>query len=593
MSFSRNIGFPKLSPNQLQQLELDLWQVYLDNVLDRMLSYHQTENRSEAHPSEPASRSDKMSDVAAPLKTYFSDIWNLFVDKKAPLPNSIEPFKQKIKGIFLNVGTSKRWGNLCAFLEYTIEEMESLVSEADEQTFITEMTTVLIEYEAGYRLVDGKLEVDKSLQKFENLEQLIDNQLFIQSLHLKNISLFKDLEIRFDRGKSVTCFVGGNGSGKTTLLRAIAVGLIGATNFKPEALNLLAIREAKKDKLYQKEGSIEIQYLFHGEQTKSQVHFRAIDLDRRFKIKNGNGESRFLMNANDDSLKTLILGFSQQTGSIPSTPLNGLKPKIQDVEALILNKPDARFEEVSVWLQKLLLAPAEADRVEHQGLIERIFKVINQVTEAGLELMSYKDIYVKTKENPEGIPIDLLSQGYRNVLAWFGFFMKRLWEYGQSLAFRVDDFTKLPALCLIDEIDTYLHPKWQKNILSTLVDTFPNVQFIVTTHSPLVITHLKNTNDTVAIYQITPNRAEKIRASGQDIRTALLLHFGVERRPLFYQAQIDDLFLNFEKWEARQKGVTLASLEKQLNELVKILGENDPDVETATCILEALKIPID
>jgi hypothetical protein len=71
------------------------------------------------------------------------------------------------------------------------------------------------------------------------------------------------------------------------------------------------------------------------------------------------------------------------------------------------------------------------------------------------------------------------------------------------------------------------------------------------------------------------------------------MHFGVERRPLFYQAQIDHLFLHFEKWEAREKGVTLASLEKQLKELEKLLGETDPDVETATRILEALKIPLD
>jgi hypothetical protein len=156
-----------------------------------------------------------------------------------------------------------------------------------------------------------------------------------------------------------------------------------------------------------------------------------------------------------------------------------------------------------------------------------------------------------------------------------------------------EDFTQTPAICLIDEIDTYLYPKWQKNILSTLVDAFPKVQFVVTTHSPLIITHLKNTDNSVTIYQISPNRAEKIRASGQDIRTALRMHFGVERRPLFYQAQIDDLFLNFEKWEAQEKGITWVSLEKQLNELVKILGETDPDVETATRILEALKIPLD
>ncbi len=356
-----------------------------------------------------------------------------------------------------------------------------MISEDDERVFKSEIIELLIEYKAGYMLINGKFEIDKSLQISSSLEQLVENQLLIQSLHLKNVSLFEDIEIRLDPTKRVTCFIGGNGSGKTTLLR----GLVGATTFKPEELNLLMIREAKKSQLYQKEGFITLNYLFHGEEAQNEIHFRAFDLDKRFKVKNGNGKRRFLINANDDLLKTLIIGFSQQTGTTPSKALEGFNPKLQDIEALILNKPDGRFYEFSTWLKNLLIAPA--DRVANQVLLERIFKVINQVTQAGLELTSHTDAYVKTKDNPEGIPIDLVSQGYKNVLAWLGFFMKRLWEYGQTLSFRVDDFTKLPAICLIDEIDTYLHPKWQNNILSTLVDTFPNVQFIVTTHSPYIV----------------------------------------------------------------------------------------------------------
>lgn len=44
-----------------------------------------------------------------------------------------------------------------------------------------------------------------------------------------------------------------------------------------------------------------------------------------------------------------------------------------------------------------------------------------------------------------------------------------------------------PGIVLIDEVDMHLHPSWQRKVLTTLMDTFPAVQFIVTTHSPLVI----------------------------------------------------------------------------------------------------------
>lgn len=47
---------------------------------------------------------------------------------------------------------------------------------------------------------------------------------------------------------------------------------------------------------------------------------------------------------------------------------------------------------------------------------------------------------------------------------------------------------------LIDEIDTNLHPKWQWRIVEALVETFPNIQFIAATHSPIIVSSCKNAN---------------------------------------------------------------------------------------------------
>ena len=44
---------------------------------------------------------------------------------------------------------------------------------------------------------------------------------------------------------------------------------------------------------------------------------------------------------------------------------------------------------------------------------------------------------------------------------------------------------------IIDEIELHLHPKWQREIIPALTRTFPNCQFIVTTHSPQVVSHVK------------------------------------------------------------------------------------------------------
>lgn len=47
---------------------------------------------------------------------------------------------------------------------------------------------------------------------------------------------------------------------------------------------------------------------------------------------------------------------------------------------------------------------------------------------------------------------------------------------------------------MIDEIDLHLHPRWQARILEDLVRIFPNVQFIVTTHSPVVVASVPRGN---------------------------------------------------------------------------------------------------
>lgn len=48
-----------------------------------------------------------------------------------------------------------------------------------------------------------------------------------------------------------------------------------------------------------------------------------------------------------------------------------------------------------------------------------------------------------------------------------------------------------PGVVLIDEVDLYLHPIWQKTVLRDLMSAFPNIQFIVTTHSPFIVQSLK------------------------------------------------------------------------------------------------------
>ena len=81
-----------------------------------------------------------------------------------------------------------------------------------------------------------------------------------------------------------------------------------------------------------------------------------------------------------------------------------------------------------------------------------------------------------------------LSDGYKIVLVLVLDLISRILELNADIpAAKPDVLLQVPGIVLIDEIDLHLHPSWQQRILGDLRRTFPNIQFIVTTHSPQVV----------------------------------------------------------------------------------------------------------
>ncbi len=90
-------------------------------------------------------------------------------------------------------------------------------------------------------------------------------------------------------------------------------------------------------------------------------------------------------------------------------------------------------------------------------------------------------------ELPDGriLPISTLSSGYKIVFAMVGDLAVRCVNLNPNLG--ENAITETNGLVLIDEIDQHLHPILQQQIVGILRNTFPKLQFIVTTHSPHVI----------------------------------------------------------------------------------------------------------
>ena len=87
------------------------------------------------------------------------------------------------------------------------------------------------------------------------------------------------------------------------------------------------------------------------------------------------------------------------------------------------------------------------------------------------------------------LPVRWLSDGERGVLAMVLDLTRRLAQANPEMD---DPAAEAEAVVLIDEIELHLHPAWQRRIVGNLTKTFPNCQFIATTHSPQVIGEIEH-----------------------------------------------------------------------------------------------------
>jgi len=97
---------------------------------------------------------------------------------------------------------------------------------------------------------------------------------------------------------------------------------------------------------------------------------------------------------------------------------------------------------------------------------------------------------MEVEKNGKRLTVNQLSGGELNLIAMIG-------DLARRMAIANPDSTKPlkgSGIVLIDEIDLHLHPNWQRTIVPKLLDVFPNCQFIISTHSPHVITHVQPEN---------------------------------------------------------------------------------------------------
>ena len=184
-----------------------------------------------------------------------------------------------------------------------------------------------------------------------------------------------------------------------------------------------------------------------------------------------------------------------------------------------------------------------------------------------------------SKEGRELI-VNQLSDGEKCLLAMVGDLARRLAIANPTLR----DPLQGAGIILIDEIELHLHPQWQRGIIPKLTSTFPNCQFIVSTHSPQIVSDVKP--ESIYILQQTPQgliATHPDSSYGRDSNRILEDLMGVPERPQWSDDGLRELFCLIDNGDLNGAKVLKAELELKI-------GLDEPEFAKADVLIRRKEI---
>lgn len=306
--------------------------------------------------------------------------------------------------------------------------------------------------------------------------------MHIEALELENFRGFAELKITFER--HLTVLVGVNGAGKSSILDALATML--ARRVHTDALPTKPREFTDRDVRVGSDVAA-VGCLARNAFGKGYVDW-TYGFGRRGKPGRNSTESNGAMSDPDTSSVPTLAIYYPSHRSVLDTPERLREPhSFEPVDALDLAL-EARvdFRLFFEWFRDREDIENERRARESTGYRDPALTAVREAIIAFMPNVSDPRVqrapqrFVVTKEGST-LEIDQLSDGERTLLALVGDLARRL-----AMANPTDALNH-EAVVMIDEVELHLHPGLQRDVVAGLRRTFPNVQFILTTHSPFVL----------------------------------------------------------------------------------------------------------
>lgn len=328
----------------------------------------------------------------------------------------------------------------------------------------------------------------------------------IDQLQIKNFRGYEDLSVSFQ--SNFNLIIGDNGSGKTALLQALTVAMssyfLGIRNVASKGILKNDVRIATYEYSEEYQFPVEVN-------AKGTINNNHLSWTRSL---NGLGKSKTInRNAREiqhyaDYLQTAISAGNDvnlpvlayyATGRLfdEAKDMASNKSKEEDSKAKISSRfrayekcldSKSTYKQFQKWFRS-----KEISRIQKRSEDTSFLLVQNAIIN---NIPNCKNIYYEFDfDKPQGLkvetlngrilPFTYLSDGTRNFIALISDIAYKAVTLNPHLRERA--LLETEGIVLIDELDLHLHPEWQRRIVTSLKETFPNIQFICTTHSPFII----------------------------------------------------------------------------------------------------------
>lgn len=407
----------------------------------------------------------------------------------------------------------------------------------------------------------------------------VQGGLSVQHLGLRDFRGLKSLD--FDCTQ-LNVILGVNGSGKTSILQALAISLSRLSSRIATGRSV----GLKVDSLDIRNGAqkldIRVSLTYAGHSYGTSIRRERVGQAKQFLLQNDlpgfNVLGAILQGALNDDAKTSVpvFAFLPVNRAVLEIPLRiRTRHRFDQVSAYEGAFESKRnFRTFFEWFREREDLENE-QRVDRSGFRDPQLNAVRKAIE-GL-MGGYTELRVRRsplrmvlRKGREELQVNQLSDGEKTLLATLGEIARRL-----AIA-NPDNSNPLSGsgVVMIDEVDLHLHPKWQRIVVQKLPEIFPNIQFFLTTHSPVIAGSVRPEN----LFVLSDGQVCNAEAYGQDVGLILSEIFDTPRRLESVQAELDELFKLIYDKQAEEAQL-------KYKDLAKEIGSTDPEVIRARTLL--------